>query len=290
MWALLRSSFVQAEFAHAVLAPAAAAMSVAGLGAVLVSRAPRLGRRLAVLAIPAGFLAGYFETYRNFTFPPATVLSWLPWFILAIVAIDSLPDTMKRGVMAQLARAFVSAAAAALLLRPLLRHEAWSVALATGFSVTVSWAFPWAAAGSARVARLPLASALCVSALALALAAPLSGSVVLGQMAASLVTALGGSILVARLSRTTELLEGAPAAIFILGVLGVDLRWYAGAAEGVVAGLLVSVVAALAGSVAVHRYGLKGWRGVAAAVLAALTPATFAIMTAFRLSQVAGGY
>ncbi len=290
MWALLRSSFVQAEFAHAVLVPAAAAMLVAVLSAVLASRTPHLGRRLALFAIPAAFLAGYFETYRNFTFPPATVLSWLPWFILALVAIDSLPDTTKRGAMAQLARVLASAAAAALLLWPILNHEAWPLALATGVGVTILWALPWAVAGAAGVAQPALASALLVVSLACALAAPLSGSVLLGQFAAALAAALGGSILIARLTRRAAPLEGVPAAIFILSVLLVDLRFYAGAAEGVVAGLFVSIIAGLAGSMAAHRYRLQGSRALGIAVLATLVPATYAIVTAFRLSQAGGGY
>ena len=124
---------------------------------------------------------------------------------------------------------------------------------------------------------------------AFALAAPLSGSVLLGQLAAALAAALGGSLFIARLTREAAPLEGTPAATFILSALLVDLYFYAGAAQSVVAGLIVSVIAGFAASVAVHRYGLKGAQALEIAVLAALVPAAYVIVNVFRLSQVGGG-
>lgn len=289
MWALLRSSFVQAELVHAVLVPAAVAMLVGVSGRALAPIAPRLGRRVASLAIPAAFLAGYFGVYSNFTFPPATVMSWLPWFLLAFVAIEFLPDGMRRGGAARSGQILVSAGAAVLLLWPIVRHEAASVAFATTASVTVLWAFSWAAAESPRVARLPFAAVLLVASMVLAAAAPLSGSILLGQLGAALAAALGAAVLIARLTGAAAPLDGAPAAIFILGVLLVDLRFYAGAREVVVWGLCVSSAAGLAASVIVRRYGLAGLRAVLPPVLIALIPAVFAMAVAFKLSQAGGG-
>lgn len=289
MWALLRSSFVQAELVHAVLVPAAVAMLVGVSGRALVPIAPRLGRRMASLAIPAAFLAGYFGVYSNFTFPPTTVMSWLPWFLLAFVAIEFLPDGMKRGGAVRFGQVLVSGGAAVLLLWPILRHEALPVAATTIAAVTVLWAFSWAATASPRVARLPFAVVLLVASMALAAAAPLSGSILLGQMGASLAVAVGAAVLIARLTGIAALLDGAPAAIFILGVLLVDLRFYAGAPEEVAVGVLASVAAGLVASVIVRRYELTGLRALAAPVLIALIPAAFAMAVAFKLSQAAGG-
>ncbi len=290
MWALLHSAFVQSEIAHAVLVPAAVAVFVGACGRLLASVTPRFGRHVMSYAVPAAFLAGYFGTYSNFTVPPATVLSWVPWFLLVLTAIQSLPDGARRGAPVQLTRLLASAGAAALLLWPILRHEAPSGALATAAGVAILWAFSWAAADSPGVARVPLAAVLLSLSAALAAAAPLSGSILLGQLGAALAAALGGALLIARLTRAAAVLDGVPAATFIAGLLLVDLRFYAGAREAVMSWLLVSGAAGLAASAVVRRYETTGVRAVVLPVLAALIPAAFAITVAFKLSQAGGGY
>lgn len=290
MGGLFHSSFIRAQLLHGVLVPAAVAALVAAFSRAFASAVPGLGRRLARSVVPAAFLAGYFAVYRDFTLPPATVLSWLPWLIAALAVAGSLPDRLRSAPLVQAGRVVASAAAAALLLWPILRREGPLTAIPTWAGVTAAWSFLWVAARSRDVGRLPLAAAALTASVGLALAAPLSGSILLGQLAASLAVALGAAIVLSYVTASAGAIEGAgDTALLVLGTLLVDLRFYAAAGDEVVLGLVASLAAGIAAAIAVSRRGLTGPWPVLVPVLIALIPAGIAAGIALRVSQAGGG-
>ncbi len=290
MWALFHSSFVRSQLMRVVLVPAVVA-ALAAMSSRFFSRgAPPLAAAIAGLVVPAAFLAGYFAVYRDFTFPPATVLSWVPWFIVALL-IAAPVASRAGGVSTRAALAIlVAASGTAALLWPILEREPLSVALATWALAAAAWSALWVLADARGVGDAPFAAIALIVSAGLAVVAPLSGSILLGELAATLAVALVASLILNGLSKSPGLSGAGRANIaFVLGALVLDLRFYAGVGAGIVGAFVASFALGLGAEFAVRRYRRAGPWAVLAPVLAASIPVVAAVTIAFKASSVGGG-
>ena len=290
MWALIHSSFVKSQLLHVILVPG----MVAGLTVMsprfLAAGAPWLWRGLAGLSVPAAFLAGYFAVYRDLTFPPATVLSWVPWFVVALAVAIPLARRIGVGFMVIALPILVAASATAVLLWPILGRDPPFMAVPLWAAATAVWSTLWLISGLRDVARRPLASVSLVASAGLAVVAPLSGSILLGELAAVLAVALVAIVIQAGPGGTPDLSDaGRATTAFVLGALVLDLRFYAGAGAGIIMALVASLTIGLATSLAIRRYPFKGPWVVLAPAIAASIPVAVAVGLAFRASQMGGG-
>ncbi len=289
MWALLHSSFVRSQLMRVVLAPAVLAALAVMSSRFFSQGAPRLASAIAGLAVPAAFLAGYFAVYRDFTFPPATVLSWVPWFIVALIIATPLANLGGASRVAALA-ILVAASGTAVLLWPILGREPPSAAWAAWALAAVVWSALWILSGAPRVGGAPFAAIALVVSAGLAVVAPLSGSILLGELAATLAAALVANLILNPFSGSLRLSgAGRATTTFVLGALVLDLRFFAGVGTGVVGAFVASVALGLSAQFAVRRYRREGSWAVLAPAFAALIPVVAAVAIAFKASSMGGG-
>ncbi|WP_297447213.1 hypothetical protein [Acidiferrobacter sp.] len=290
MWALLHSSFVQSQLIHVVLVPAAVAGLVAMSSRFLAAGTPRLARGLAGLAVPAAFLAGYFEAYRDFTFPPTTVLSWVPWFVLLLAMAASLRGWTDGAILRPALSILAAACGAAVLLWPILGRETFDMALPVWAVVAAVWSTLWVVSGLRGVGRPSFLAVSFITSGGLAVVAPLSGSILLGELAATLAVALGASLILAGPVACSLVSDaGRATTAFILGALLLDLRFYAGAGEATIGAFMASVAVGLIAAVAIGRSRREGSWAVLGSAVCALIPVVIAVDFAFRASRMGGG-
>ena len=273
-----------------VLAPAVVA-AVAAMSSRFFSKgAPRLASAIAALALPAAFLAGYFAVYRDFTFPPATVLSWVPWFIVALVVATPLLSRIGGAPLAPALAILVAASATAVLLWPILGRESPTAALATWVLAAAAWSVLWVLSDAPRVGGAPFAAIALIVSAGLAGVAPLSGSILLGELASTLAVALVASVILNPLGGSPGLSgAGRATTAFVLGALVLDLRFYAGVGAGVVGAFVASVALGLAAHLVVRRSRREGPWAVLAPAFAASIPVVAAAVLAFKASSMGGG-
>ncbi len=293
---LFKSEFVRALVEGTVLLPGA----VAALYGMATRRATRASVRWSgILWAPgllAGFLSGYAAAYRDFSFPPHTVLSWLPWLALSGATLVAVGSWSAGRYGAHAARAITCAASSFILLRPILRQERPSMAFMVWLVVAVLWFLLWSGLTSARndPARDDQSAAgvaLLVIAAGFAFVAPLSGSIELARLGGSLAVTLGVGLFFSLLvAHTRWNLPTAEVPILILGALLVDLWFYAGASVSVMTWLIVSLAAACVAIIVMRRRNIAGGWSVIAPGLAALPLLALAIWTAVRAFRHNGGY
>ncbi|MHB8428665.1 MAG: hypothetical protein ACYDB8_11760 [Acidiferrobacterales bacterium] len=288
---LLKSEFLRTLIEGSVLLPGV----VAVLYGIATRHATRAGARwseaLWAPGLLAGFLSGYAAAYRDFSFPPHTVLSWLPWLVVAGAALVVLGGWSAGKYGMHGARALASAASAFILLRPILHQERPFTAIISWLGVTVLWFLLWVGLVSSRDDQRSAGTALLSTAGTLALIAPLSGSIELARLSASLAVALAAGLVFSLLiARTRWRSPTADVPILILGALLVELRFYAGASLGMMAWLIASLAAACAAIALMRRYTIDGRWSVMVPGLATLLPVALAIWTAVRLFRQSGNY
>ncbi len=288
---MFRSAFVRGLIENVVLLPAAVVV-FCGWGLLRFTRAaPDRRGALWAAGLAGGFFASYAVTYHDFSVPPRTVLSWLPWLVVGAAVAVALVARRANMVWIAGVRLTAVAVSAYVLLRPLLHQEPWSTAFISWFGTAVVWFALWSALALPHVDQKAGGVALCVVAAALALAAPLSGSIEIGRFGGALATALGVSLVFpvfVRDRRWDSPTGDVP--VMILGALMVDLRFYAGAPWVVMAWLTAALVtASLAIGWIRSRRNTAQW-GIIVAGVAALLPAALACWTAWRVYQQSGGY
>lgn len=289
MASLWPSAFVSSLLARSVLLPALTTASVVALSRVWSRRSGGVAG-LAAFAAYAGFIAAYAALYPNLSFPPRSVLAWLPWLTLGGAAIAQVAD--RAPPPAGLAGRLLAAAIASfVLLAPILRQESVGSGLLQAGVVTGLWWLLWITV--ARPARDDGTGALSLTltAAGLALAAPLSGSLLLAELGGSLASALASAWAWSRVTGTSG--RGArDLAVLLLGALLVDLRFYAEASLIVVLGLIAIPFVGLATGGLIRRW-VSGRPAavILASGLGALVPLGVALWQAFRVYQAsAGGY
>ncbi len=292
MWNLWQSGFVRHLIEDSALLPAA----VTTLLGVAMYRGTRNHFRWRTIlwgpVLLAGFFGGYAVIYRDFSFPPRTVLSWLPWLAVAGGATVALADRLDRNYWGYGARGVAAGVSSFLLLWPILRQESMSSAFYVWLTVTLLWSLLWFSLTPHRQEQKPAGTTLLVGAVGVALVAPLSGSILLAQLGAALAVVLAilllFSILVAG-SRWHS--PSADVGILILGALLVDLRFYAGTSVAVMTWLLVSLAAGsgMAGIIR-HRGTVARWAVVAPGLVSLLPMAVAAWMALQAYRARGGGY
>ncbi len=289
---LWQSEFVRTLIEGSVLLPGAVAV-LFGTVTLRVARArTRWSGVLWAVGLLVAFLGGYAAAYRDFTFPPHTVLSWLPWVVVVGGALVALAHQSGRKHAAHGARTFASAGSTFIILWPILRQERLSTAFVSWLSVTVLWSLLWVGLTPSRDDQKAAGTALFVTAAALALVAPLSGSIELARLSGSLAVALAVGLFFSIF--TTQTRWDPPTAdvpILILGALLVDLQFYAGAPLALMAWLIAALAVACGTIVLVRRRSItQPWRFVAPG-LSALLPIALAVWTALRIyRQSSSGY
>ncbi|MHB8249724.1 MAG: hypothetical protein ACYDCX_12695 [Acidithiobacillus sp.] len=290
MWNLWQSGFVRSLIWDSALLPAAV---TALIGVALYRRTHHHSRWRSTFwaaAMLAGFLGGYALIYRAFSFPPRTVLSWLPWLALvggtAVAIVDRCGQKNGRSG----ARGLAAGASALILLWPILRQEALPAAFFAWLTVTVLWSLLWFALTPYNRDQKSAGAMLLVGAAGLALVAPLSGSILLVQLGAALAVVLAVALIFSILmggSRWDS--PTADVGVLILGALLVDLRFYAGASMAVMVWLLV-LLAAGSGIAGILRHrGTSGRWAVIAPGLASFLPMVVAAWLALQAYWVNGG-
>ncbi|MHB0887388.1 hypothetical protein [Acidithiobacillus sp.] len=244
MWSLWQSGFVRSLIWDSALLPAAVTMLIGVAAYYKTRKYPSWRSIIWGAAILAGFLGGYALIYRDFSFPPRTVLSWLPWLALVGGTVVAIADRRKHLWWRYGARGLIAGASACVLLWPILRQETVLAAFLAWLTVATLWAILWYVLTPDNRDQEPAGSTLFVGAVGLALVAPLLGSILLAQLGAALAVvpavALVFSVLI-RGSRWDS--PSADVGVLILGALMVDLRFYPGTSMDVMVWLLVSLAA-----------------------------------------------
>ncbi len=288
---LFKSEFARTLIEGSILLPSLVVV-LYGIAMRRATRASaRWGRAVWAPGLLAGGLSGYAAAYRDFSFPPHTVLSWLPWLVVAGAVLVVLGGWSSEKYGLHGARALASAASAFVLLRPVLHQERLLIAAVSWLGVTVVWFLLWVGLVPPRDDQRTAGTALLSTAAGFALVAPLSGSIELARLSASLAVALGGGLLFSLFIVRTR--WGSPTAdvpILILGALLVDLRFYAGASLVVMRWLIASRGAAWGAIALMRRRALASGWSVIVPGLVTLLPVALAIWTAVRIFRKSGGY
>ena len=288
---ILESSFVRALIEGTVLLPAGVTV-LYGLATHRIRRSETSWRSMLwVPGLLVGFFSGFAAAYHSFTFPPRTVLSWVPWLTVGGVVCVAVAARGAGMWRVQLVRAVVCAVSAFLLQRPILAQESIRTALAEWSATAALWFVLWSGLVPSRTDQKAAAIALLACVAGLALAAPLSGSIVIARLGGSLAVTLGVALVFALFIRPSPWgLPTADLAALVFGMLMLDLGFYAQAPVSVMACLAAAPAAAGAGRVLAHR----GWIGerwrILVPALAAIAPVIMAVWFAVRLSRSAGGY
>ena len=222
------------------------------------------------LATAAGFMTGYALVLGSTAFPPSEAQGWIPWFILAALAVFARDDVREYSETHRLAlQVALSAAGAALLLYPLFKTPGSLPLLLVSIPL---WIFIWRCIESGRGAALLLASAgnaaVCAT----------TGSTLLGQLGGILATAVFLRILAGKPSHA----ESAVAAMILPSLM---LTGHAYAGTLLIPDLLLVAAFAAEPIAKWLKRPLLAWP-------IAFVPVAFASAIAIRdyLSQGASGY
>ena len=253
---------------------------------------PGLRSTFWAAAILAGFLVGYVLTYHDFSFPPRTVLSWLPWLALVGGTVVAIADHRRYQWWRYGARGLIAGASAFVLLWPILRQETVLAAFLAWLTVALLWSVLWFVLTPDNRDQKPAGTTMFVGAVGLALVAPLSGSILLAQFGAALAVALAVALVFSLLMRGSRWdSPSADVGVLILGTLLVDLRFYAGASMGVMVWLLVSLAAgAVVASILQHRGHSGHWTVLAPGLISSLPMAVAGWMALQTYLASGGGY
>ncbi|MEB8604991.1 hypothetical protein OW715_10250 [Acidithiobacillus ferriphilus] len=243
-------------------------------------------------AILAGFLVGYALTYRDFSFPPRTVLSWLPWLALVGGTVVAIADHRRYQWWRYGARGLIAGASAFVLLWPILRQETVPAAFLAWLTVAMLWSVLWFALTPDNRDQKPAGTTLFVGAVGLALVAPLLGSILLAQFGTALAVVLAVALVFSLLMRGSRWdSPSADVGVLILGNLMVDLRFYAGASMVVMGWLLVSLAAgAVVAGILQHRGHSGHWTVLAPGLISSLPMAVAGWMALQTYLASGGGY
>ncbi|MDA8362759.1 MAG: hypothetical protein M0Z84_02825 [Gammaproteobacteria bacterium] len=291
MLGLFQSAFVRTLIERVLLLPAVVT-AIYGFSLRRLTGAA-VDRRGALWAagLLAGFFGGYAVTYRDFSFPPRTVLSWLPLLAVGAAVVIGAVGRHPGKFRVPGARALIVAASTYILLRPVLQQEPGSVACMSWLGAAALWFLLWSGLALSREDQRAGGVAVFVVAAGLALVAPLSGSIEIAQFSASLATVLAvGLVFSLFLARTRWNPPTADVAILILGALMVDLRFYADAPWTVMAWLVAAPAVACLVIGWMHRRSSSRDEQVIGAGLAALLPVAVALWKALRIYHQGGGY
>ncbi|MBU2854514.1 hypothetical protein [Acidithiobacillus ferriphilus] len=292
MWNFWQSSFVRSLILDSALFPAAVTLLMVVAAYYKTRKYPGWRSTFWAAAILAGFLVGYALTYRDFSFPPRTVLSWLPWLVLVGGTVVAMADRRKHPGWRYGARGLIAGASAFVLLWPVLRQETVLAAFLAWLTVAGLWSVLWLVLIPDQRDQKPAGTTLFVGAIGLAFVAPLSGSILLAQFGAALAVVLAVALVFSFLMRGSRWdSPSADVGVLILGTFLVDLRFYAGASMGVMVWLLVSLAAgAVVASILQHRDHSDHWTVLAPGLISSLPMAVAGWMALQTYLARGGGY
>lgn len=290
MWNLWQSGFVRSLILESILFPGAVTMLMVAAAYYKTRKYPDWRSTFWAAAILAGFLVGYALAYRDFSFPPRTALSWLPWLAFVGGTVAAIADHRRYQWWRYGARGMVAGAVTFILLWPILRQETVLAAFVAWLTVAVLWSLLWFSLTPAHRDQKPAGITLFVGAVGLALVAPLLGSILLAQFGAALAVVLAVALVFSLLMRGSRWdSPSADVGVLILGALMVDLRFYAGASMVVMVWLLVSLAAgAGVASILQHRGHSGHWTVLAPGLISSL-PMAVAGWMALQTYLVSGG-
>ena len=290
MWNLWQSSFVRSLILDSALLPAAVTLLMVVAAYYKTRKYPSWRNIIWGAAILGGFLGGYALLYRDLSFPPRTVLSWLPWLVLVGGTVVAMADRRRYQWWRYGARGLIAGASAFVLLWPILRQETVLAAFFAWLTVAVLWSILWFVLIPDQRDQKPAGTTLFVGAVGLALVAPLLGSILLAQFGAALAVALAVALVFSLLMRGSRWdSPSADVGVLILGALMVDLRFYAGASMGVMVWLLVSLAAGAGVARILWHRGTSGQWAVLAPGLISSLPMAVAGWMALQIYLASGG-
>ena len=289
MWNLWQSGFVRSLILDSALLPAAVTMLIVVAAYYKTRKHPDWRSIIWGAAILGGFLGGYALIYRDFSFPPRTVLSWLPWLVL-VGGIVVAADHRRYQWWRYGAKGLIAGTAAFVLLWPILRQETELTAFLAWLTVAGLWSVLWFVLTPDHRDQKPAGISLFVGAVGLALVAPLLGSILLAQFGAALAVVLAVALVFSLLVRSSRWdSPSADVGILILGALMVDLRFYAGASMVVMVWLLVSLAAGAGVARILQHRGHSGRWTVLAPGLVGFPPMAVAGWMALQTYMASGG-
>ena len=290
MWNLWQSGFVRSLILDSALFPAAVTMLMVVAASYKTRKCPRWRSIIWGAAILGGFLGGYALIYRDFSFPPRTVLSWLPWLALVGGIVVAIADHRRYQWWRYGARGLTAGASAFVLLWPILRQETVLAAFVAWLTVAVLWAILWFVLTPDNRDQKPAGTTLFVGAVGLALVAPLLGSILLAQFGSALAVVLVVALVFSFLMRGSRWdSPSADVGVLILGTLLVDLRFYAGASMVVMGWLLISLAAGAGVARILQHRGRSGRWTVLAPGLISFPPMAVAGWMALQTYLASGG-
>ncbi|MHB1580951.1 MAG: hypothetical protein ACYCUJ_06170 [Acidithiobacillus sp.] len=290
MWNLWQSGFVRSLILDSALFPAAVTMLMVVAAYYKTRKCPRWRSIIWGAAILGGFLGGYALIYRDFSFPPRTVLSWLPWLALVGGIVVAIADHRRYQWWRYGARGLTAGASAFVLLWPILRQETVLAAFVAWLTVAVLWAILWFVLTPDNRDQKPAGTTLFVGAVGLALVAPLLGSILLAQFGSALAVVLVVALVFSFLMRGSRWdSPSADVGVLILGTLLVDLRFYAGASMVVMGWLLISLAAGAGVARILQHRGRSGRWTVLAPGLISFPPMAVAGWMALQTYLASGG-
>ena len=292
MWNIWQSGFVRSLILDSALLPAVVTMLMVVTAYYKTRKYPSWRNIIWGAAILGGFGGGYALTYRDFSFPPRTVLSWLPWLALVGGIVVAIADRRKHSGWRYGARGMTASVSAWILLWPIVRQESVLAAFLAWLTVAGLWSVLWLALIPDKRDQKSTGPTLFVGAVGLALVAPLSGSILLAQFGSALAVVLAVALVFSLLMRGSRWdSPSADVGVLILGALMVDLRFYAGASTVVMVWLLVSLAAgAGVASILQHRGSSSRWAVLTPGLISSLPMAVAGWMALQTYLASGGGY
>ncbi|MDA8153509.1 MAG: hypothetical protein M0003_12535 [Acidithiobacillus sp.] len=290
MWNVWQSGFVRSLILDSALFPAAVTLLMVVAAYYKTRKYPGWRNIIWGAAILGGFWGGYALTYRDFSFPPRTVLSWLPWLVFVGGTVVAMADRHRYQWWHYGARGMTASVSAWILLWPIVRQESVLAAFLAWLTVAGIWSVLWLALIPDKRDQKSTGATLFVGAVGLALVAPLSGSILLAQFGSALAVVLAVALVFSFLIRGSRWdSPSADVGVLILGALMVDLRFYAGASTVVMVWLVVSLAAgAGVASILQHRGSSSRWAVLTPGLISSL-PMAVAGWMALQTYLVSGG-
>lgn len=251
---LLTNPFVRHIVWRSLILPGLATLA-ASLILLALTRNVRERDTGSLWSIPLliGLLSGYFAVYHDWSLWPRTILGWLP--ALAIVTAMLAGWTAHRSRwLGRIAVALLVIGTSGIMLQPLLQQGATIPVLREWAVIALVWWLLWRVSAGGRGDQRGAAASQIILAAGLATAGPFSQSILLGQLA--MVIGATWAVVIALSWLRSDMPISTPAAdlgALVLGVLYIELWYYAAAPWRVVLSLLVA--AAL--GAAAHRIYLR---------------------------------
>lgn len=238
---LLANPFVRHLVWRSLVLPGLATLA-SGLILLALTRNMRERDTGSLWSIPllVGLLSGYFAVYRDWSLWPHTVLGWLPALAVATTLLTGWTARRSRW-LAWVAVALLVIGASGVMLQPLLQQGATLPVIQEGTVIALIWWLLWIGTACGRGDQRGAAASQIVLAAGLAAAGPLSQSILLGQLA--MVFGAAWAVVIALSWLRTDMPISTPAAdlgALVLGVLYIELWYYAAAPWRVVLSLLVA--------------------------------------------------